>query len=264
MVAADRERIRTRSIAIRRARAPGRPAASRPTIARPPSARETDGSVTSPSSACGLVGIKPTVGLIGRSGIIPISHSQDTAGPMTRTVRDAAILLGALTGVDPRDDATKASAGKSYTDYTTLSRCRTDCAARGSASFASTYMGYSPKTDKLVEQAIDVLKQSGATIVDPANLPAMTKIGDAEVEVLLYELKADLNAYLDSLGAGRAVQDARRRHHVQRAERVARDAVLRPGDCSSRRRRRVHSPTRSTSRRAPSVCVMRARKGSTP
>src|SRR5690242_724803 len=79
---------------------------------------ETDGSVTSPSAACGLVGIKPTVGLIGRSGIIPISHSQDTAGPMARTVRDVALMLGALTGVDPRDAATNASAGKSYTDYT--------------------------------------------------------------------------------------------------------------------------------------------------
>src|SRR5947199_4721823 len=78
---------------------------------------ETDGSVTSPSAACGLVGIKPTVGLIGRSGIIPISHSQDTAGPMARTVRDVAIVLGALTGPDPGDDASRASSGKSYSDY---------------------------------------------------------------------------------------------------------------------------------------------------
>src|SRR5690348_15611819 len=160
---------------------------------------ETDGSVTSPSSACGLVGIKPTVGLIGRSGIIPISHSQDTAGPMTRTVHDAAILLGALTGVDPRDDASKASAGKSFTDYTRFLDANGLRGAR-IGIVRENFMGYSPKTDKLVEQAIDVLKHSGATIVDPANLPSIAKIGDAELEVLLYELKADLNAYLDSLG----------------------------------------------------------------
>ncbi|HEY2375742.1 MAG TPA: amidase [Gemmatimonadaceae bacterium] len=160
---------------------------------------ETDGSVTSPSAACGLVGIKPTVGLVGRSGIVPIAHSQDTAGPMTRTVRDAAILLGALTGVDPRDDATKASAGKSYADYTKF----LDAGGLRGARIGivrETFMGYSPKTDKLVEQAIDVLKHSGATIVDPANLPSIAKIGDAELEVLLYELKTDLNAYLASLG----------------------------------------------------------------
>lgn len=162
---------------------------------------ETDGSVTSPSAACGLVGIKPTVGLIGRSGIIPISHSQDTAGPMARTVRDAAIVLGALTGIDPRDDATKPSAGKSYTDYTRYLDANGLRGARIGV-VRDQFMGYSPKTDRLVEQAIDVLKHSGATIVDPANIVTANKFGDAELEVLLYELKADLNAYLDSLGPG--------------------------------------------------------------
>ena len=162
---------------------------------------ETDGSVTSPSAACGLVGIKPTVGLIGRSGIIPISHSQDTAGPMARTVRDVAIVLSALTGVDPRDDATKPSAGKSSTDYT---RFLVANGLRGAriGVVRDQFMGYSPKTDRLVEQAIDVLKHSGATIVDPANIATANKFGDAELEVLLYELKADLNAYLESLGPG--------------------------------------------------------------
>ena len=160
---------------------------------------ETDGSVTSPSAACGLVGIKPTVGLIGRSGIIPISHSQDTAGPMARTVRDAAILLGALTGVDARDEATKASAGKSYTDYTRFLDANGLRGARiGIAREA--FMGYSPKTDKVMEEAIALLKHSGATIVDPANIATANKFGDAEFDVLLYELKADLNAYLESLG----------------------------------------------------------------
>ena len=160
---------------------------------------ETDGSITSPSAACGLVGIKPTVGLVGRSGIIPISHSQDTAGPMARCVRDAALVLAALTGVDPRDDATKPSAGRSYTDYTRFLDANGLKGARiGIAREA--YMGYSPKTDKMVEQALDVLKQSGAIVVDPANIPTANKFGDAEFDVLLYELKADLNAYLQSLG----------------------------------------------------------------
>ena len=162
---------------------------------------ETDGSVTSPSAACGLVGIKPTVGLVGRSGIIPISHSQDTAGPMARTVRDAAIVLGALVGVDPRDDATKASAGKSYTDYTRFLSANGLRGARIGVA-REAFMGYSPKTDKLVEEAIAVLKHEGATIVDPANIARANKFGDAEFDVLLYELKADLNAYLESLGAG--------------------------------------------------------------
>jgi amidase len=160
---------------------------------------ETDGSVTSPSAACGLVGIKPTVGLIGRSGIIPISHSQDTAGPMARTVRDAALVLGALTGVDPRDDATKASAGKSYTDYTRYLDANGLRGARIGIA-RDHYMGYSPKTDRLVEQAIEAIKQAGATIVDPANIPTAGKFDDAENEVLMYELKADMNAYLASLG----------------------------------------------------------------
>jgi amidase len=166
---------------------------------------ETDGSVTSPSAACGLVGIKPTVGLVGRSGIIPISHSQDTAGPMARTVRDLAILLGALTGVDPRDDATRASAGKSYTDYTRFLVANGLRGARIGVA-REAFMGYSPKADKLVEEAIAVLKHEGATIVDPANIATANKFGDAEFDVLLYELKADLNAYLESLGPAAPVK----------------------------------------------------------
>jgi len=160
---------------------------------------ETDGSVTSPSAACGLVGIKPTVGVVGRSGIIPISHSQDTAGPMARTVRDAAIVLGALTGIDPRDDATKPSAGKSSTDYTRFLDANGLRGARIGVA-REAFMGYSPKTDRLVEDAIALLKHEGATIVDPANIATANKFGDAEFEVLLYELKTDLNAYLESLG----------------------------------------------------------------
>jgi amidase len=156
---------------------------------------ETDGSVTSPAAASALVGIKPTVGLVGRSGIVPIAHSQDTAGPMARTVRDAAILLGALTGVDPRDAATKASAGHSQTDYTaSLDKDGLRGARIGVAR--KRYAGYHAETDKLLTAALDLMRQHGATIVDPADIETAGKTEDSEFELLLYEFKADLNAYL--------------------------------------------------------------------
>jgi amidase len=165
---------------------------------------ETDGSVTSPAAAAALVGIKPTVGLIGRSGIIPIAHSQDTAGPMARTVRDAAILLGALTGVDPRDGATRASAGHALTDYTTaLDRDGLRGARIGVAR--KRYAGYHVDTDKLLDAALDLMKQHGATIVDPADIATAGKTDDSEFDLLLYEFKADLNAYLGRLPAGAAM-----------------------------------------------------------
>ncbi len=159
---------------------------------------ETDGSVTSPSAAAALVGIKPTVGLISRAGIIPISHTQDTAGPMTRTVRDAAILLGVLTGVDARDAATKASAGKSMTDYTTVLDPNGLRGARIGVA-RKHYMGYSIETDKLLEAAIDLMKKHGATIVDPADIATAGKTDDTEFDVLEYEFKADLNAYFATM-----------------------------------------------------------------
>jgi amidase len=156
---------------------------------------ETDGSVTSPSAASALVGIKPTVGLISRAGIIPIAHSQDTAGPMARTVRDVAILLGALTGVDARDSATRASAGHSQTDYrTSLDKDGLRGARLGVAR--KRYTGYSPETDKVFAAALDLMRQHGATIVDPADIETAGKTDDSEFELLLYEFKADLNAYL--------------------------------------------------------------------
>ena len=157
---------------------------------------ETDGSVTSPSAASALVGIKPTVGLISRAGIIPIAHSQDTAGPMARTVRDAAILLGALTGVDPRDSATRASAGHSQTDYTR--RARQGRAARRAHRRRAKAItpAITPETDKVFATALDLMRQHGATIVDPADIETAGKTDDSEFEVLLYEFKADLNAYL--------------------------------------------------------------------
>lgn len=159
---------------------------------------ETDGSIVCPSSANSLVGIKPTLGLVSRSGIIPIAHSQDTAGPMARTVADAATVLGALTGVDPRDAATKPSRGKAQTDYTPFLDPNGLRGAR--LGVARKSFGFHDTVDQLMESAIDVMKQLGAIIIDPADIPTAGQFDDSELEVLLYEFKADLNSYLASLG----------------------------------------------------------------
>src|SRR6266498_2276233 len=159
---------------------------------------ETDGSVVCPSSANSLVGIKPTVGLVSRSGIIPIAHSQDTAGPMARTVKDAAILLGALTSVDSRDPITKLSRGKAYTDYTQfLARNGLQGARIG---VARKYFGFNDRVDKLMDGLIGEIKELGAIVIDPADIPTSGKFDDSELQVLLYEFKSDLNAYLKALG----------------------------------------------------------------
>jgi amidase len=158
---------------------------------------ETDGSIVCPSSSNGLVGIKPTVGLISRTGIIPISHTQDSAGPMCRTVRDAAILLGAMTGVDAEDAATAASAGKSFEDYTQF---LTAFKPGMRVGVVRKYFGFNEGVDALMEQALDVLKKNGVVVVDPTDITTIGKTGDNETTVLLYELKADLNAYLARLG----------------------------------------------------------------
>jgi amidase len=161
---------------------------------------ETDGSIVCPSSACGIVGIKPTLGLVSRSGIIPIAHSQDTAGPMTRTVRDAAILLGALVGIDPLDGATSSSRGKSQTDYT---RFLDTSGLKGARiGVARKFFGFNDKVDKLMADALDVMKRSGAVIVDPADMPSHGQFDASEFEVLLYEFKAGLNKYLAGLAPG--------------------------------------------------------------
>jgi amidase len=159
---------------------------------------ETDGSIVCPSSANGTVGIKPTVGLVSRSGIIPISHTQDGAGPMCRTVLDAAILLGALTGADPDDSATAASHGKSFTDYTHFLDANGLRGAR--IGVVRKYFGFNDAVDALMGQALDVMRKSGSEIVDPAEIETIGKTGKNEDIVLLYELKADLNAYLARLG----------------------------------------------------------------
>jgi amidase len=155
---------------------------------------ETDGSVVCPSSANGLVGIKPTLGLISRAGVIPIAHSQDTPGPMARTVRDAAILLSAMAGVDARDSATAAGAGKVSADYTSFLNPHGLRGAR--LGVARKYFGFNDDVDKLMNDTLGLLKREGAEIVDPADLPSHGKFDATEFTVLLYELKTDLNAYL--------------------------------------------------------------------
>ena len=159
---------------------------------------ETDGSIVCPSSVTSLVGIKPTVGLVSRSGIIPIAHSQDTAGPMARTVEDAAALLNVLSGVDPRDRATT-SRRRTTADYrASLERNGLRGARIGVAR--ATFFGYSEVTDKIANAAIERMKELGAVIVDPADIPNAGRYDTSELEVLLYEFKANLNKYLGALG----------------------------------------------------------------
>ncbi|HEY0351760.1 MAG TPA: amidase [Gemmatimonadales bacterium] len=165
---------------------------------------ETDGSIVCPASNNGIVGLKPTVGLVSRAGIIPISHTQDTAGPLCRTVADAAVLLRALAGQDPRDPATASSRNipKDYTRFLNLMGLR---GARIGVARAK-FFGYSDAADRLAEAALEVLRREGAVLVDPANVPHAGEYDDAELEVLLYELKADLNTYLEGLGPAAPVK----------------------------------------------------------
>ena len=165
---------------------------------------ETDGSVVCPASANGIVGIKPTLGLISRSGIIPIAHSQDTAGPMARTVVDAANLLSAMVGVDPRDSVTAESAGKAQTDYTRFLDPKGLQGAR--LGIVRKLFGFNDMVDEAMNNAIAAMKSAGAVIVDPVEIEAIGKIDESELEVLLSELKADLNAYLAQLGPQAAVK----------------------------------------------------------
>ncbi len=158
---------------------------------------ETDGSVVSPASINGLVGVKPTLGLISRAGIVPISHSQDTAGPMGRTVRDAAMLLSALTGVDADDPATAASAGKFEADYTKFLDPNGLRGAR--LGIARKFFDKNAPMDAFLNQCVDALRRAGAEVIDPADLPSQGKWSEPEGEVLAYEFKTDLNAYLAKL-----------------------------------------------------------------
>jgi len=162
---------------------------------------ETDGSIVCPSNANGLVGIKPTVGLVSRSGIIPISRSQDTAGPMCRTVRDAAALLSVMAGPDPRDTAT-ARAGDHMADYTTF------CDAAGlrgaRIGVIRTLFEAPPRVADVFEESLAAMRSAGGVLVDPVRLADFERVGEAEFEVLLHESKAGINEYLSGL-SGRGV-----------------------------------------------------------
>jgi amidase len=158
---------------------------------------ETDGSIVCPATNCGIVGIKPTVGLVSRAGIIPISHTQDTAGPMARTVADAAALLTALAGVDPRDPATAASKGRAA-DYSAA--LDADGLRGARIGVARNLAGFHPDTDRLFDEALAEMKRRGAEIVDPTDVPNVKELGDPEFEVLLFEFKAGVEAYFAARG----------------------------------------------------------------
>ena len=159
---------------------------------------ETDGSIICPSQTCGVVGLKPTLGLISRSGIIPIAHSQDTAGPIGRTVEDVAVLLGCLAGVDARDPITQSKRRRAYGDYTRF--LKKDGLKGARIGVARNMLGSDARLAGILEACLDVMKQLGAVIIDPADLPNMDTFGKTELEVLYFEFKADLNKYLGALG----------------------------------------------------------------
>jgi amidase len=163
---------------------------------------ETDGSIVSPASVCGIVGLKPTVGLVSRSGIIPIAHSQDTAGPMARTVTDAALMLNVLAGPDADDAATAAGPAHFYPDYSKFLDAGGLKGARLGIVRSDSF-NFNPKLDPLLAEAIEKMKRAGAVIVDPLELPNLDRVGDPEFQVLLFEFKADLTRYLAARpGAG--------------------------------------------------------------
>lgn len=168
---------------------------------------ETDGSIICPSQICGIVGIKPTVGLVSRAGIVPISHSQDTAGPMARTVADAALLLAALAGPDPRDPATQYGLGtRTSAENADIARFMNRDALRGvRIGAARGFCGFNPRVDAVFEESLRALRDLGAELVDPADIATAKQLDETEMDVLLYEFKADLDAYLAGLGPDAAV-----------------------------------------------------------
>ncbi len=165
---------------------------------------ETDGSILSPASVCGIVGLKPTVGLVSRCGVIPLSHSLDTPGPMARNVRDCALLLGAMTGRDPMDGAMPESAESALGDY---AGALDPQALRGARlGVARQFFGFHEDAEPVYGQALAALSQAGAVLIDPVALPQLAAMGAAKRTVLLYEMKAGMNAYLHALGPGARVR----------------------------------------------------------
>lgn len=159
---------------------------------------ETDGSILSPSSYNGIVGLKPTLGLLSRRGIIPIAHSQDTAGPMGRTVSDVAVMLGVLAGSDLADVATELASSRGQRDYTRF--LDVNCLQGARIGVARNFFGFHRQVDELIESALMVLKARGAQLIDPIHVPKPPELEAAELQVLRYEMKADMNAYLARLG----------------------------------------------------------------
>lgn len=181
---------------------------------------ETDGSIVCPAHTNGIVGLKPTIGLVSRSGIIPISHNQDTAGPLTRCVADAAILLSAMAGFDRQDPAMTSTRRRKPIDYTQFLDPHGLKGAR--LGVARNYFGFHPAVDQIMEDCLELLRQCGAELIDPANLENEEQFSASELEVLYYDFKADLNAYLARLPATAAVHSLEDliRFNQDHAERV--------------------------------------------
>lgn len=159
---------------------------------------ETNGSIVCPSGVNGIVGIKPTLGLVSRSGVVPLAHSQDTAGPMARTVKDAAHLLEAMVGADPKDAITRQKERKHLTDYAKFLSPEGLSGAR--IGVVRHYFGFHPRVDAIMENAIAEMSAAGAVVVDPVEINTYSDFGAASFQVLLYEFKADLNRYLAEMG----------------------------------------------------------------
>ena len=186
---------------------------------------ETDGSIICPASVSGLAGLKPTVGLVSRTGIIPISVSQDTAGPMARTVSDVAMLLTAMAGVDAADPSGPAADGKVAADYSSF--LKADALKGKRFGLLRQAMGYHPDVDASTMKAVDAIKAAGGEVVE-IKIPTYNEWNDPEFAVLLYEFKDGLNAYLKKAGSPHASLEALDR--MEQGERRAGDAVLRPGN----------------------------------
>jgi amidase len=165
---------------------------------------DTDGSIVSPSSCCGLVGIRPTVGLVSRKGIIPIGQSQDTAGPMARTVTDAVLLLNILATASEGGVVAGLSKPAPVPDYTAFLNPDGLRSARIGVVREELF-GYNPQADRIADDALELLKSEGATLIDPANIATVSQLAEPEMEVLLHEFKAGINAYLTDLGANAPV-----------------------------------------------------------
>ena len=217
---------------------------------------ETDGSIVCPSTANGIVGIKPTVGLVSRAGIVPISETQDTAGPMARSVRDAALLLGAIAGPDPRDPATAPSETRGLDDYAPF--LDADGLRGARIGVQRSVFGFHEAVDRLMEEAIAVLRDRGAVIVDPIDLAASGALRRAETEVLFYEFKAGLNAYLQNLRSPpiRSLADLiafNERHADEELAYFGQERLIAAqsrGPLSSMAYRRAHATARRLSRAA--------------